>query len=80
MPDKMCEPAWTRAMNGQVQKACAQFPMIAADICKELDVDYDYFNELSERMRKDPILRFRIRRVLSKYTKVADGIDADATA
>ena len=65
----MCEPAFFPAMNAQVQKACRQFPKIATDICHELDVDEDFFNEQTERMKTDPFVRFRINRTLNRLAR-----------
>lgn len=68
----MCEPSYLPAMNKQVQLACEKFPKMAYDVCKELDVDYEYFCATSDKMKTDPILRFRVRRVLDKIAASKD--------
>jgi hypothetical protein len=62
----MCETAYLPAMSSQVQHACDKFRTIAADICRDLDVDYDYFNTYSEKLKTDPVLQFKVKRILNE--------------
>lgn len=67
-------------MDREVKNACSNFPQIAADICGELNVDLDYFEKYSERLKKDPVLAFRMRRVMDKLKRIDDEASASSMA
>ena len=65
----MCDTSVVAAMSKQIQNACQEFPKAAAQIALQYGLESQDFNDLEEKMRKDSLFRYRVKREVVKVSK-----------
>eukprot|EP01041_Mallomonas_annulata_P007517 gene7517-15380_t len=69
----MCDVTNIPLMSKPIQNACADFPKCASQLVTQYGLETEEFNGLKEKMTKDPLFRFRVKREVSKVEKSKRG-------
>jgi protoheme ferro-lyase len=74
LPPRMADPEYLPAMNPAVQQAATVFPSIAAAILNRHGLPVETFNSLQDKMKKNPLFRWSLKKELDRLEKTGRGI------
>lgn len=66
LPPVICDPNVRSLLDPRVRAVCDAFPLQAEEVVQRFGMGSDEFNSLLDRLRSDPIFRFRVKRSMSK--------------
>jgi hypothetical protein len=66
LPPVICDPNVRSLLDPRVRAVCDAFPLQAEEVVQRFGMGSDDFNSLLDRLRSDPIFRFRVKRSMSK--------------
>ena len=69
LPPRMADPQYLPAMCAPIQRACRDFPTIAARHIGKCGLHIEEFNALQRKVRKNPIYRFMVQSEVEKLQK-----------
>ena len=66
LPPVICDPNVRSLLDPRVRAVCDAFPLQAEEVVQRFGMGSDEFNALLDRLRSDPIFRFRVKRSMRK--------------
>lgn len=66
LPPVICDPNVRSLLDPRVRAVCDAFPLQAEEVVQRFGMGSDEFNSLLDRLRSDPIFRFRVKRSMRK--------------
>lgn len=66
LPPVICDPNVRSLLDPRVRAVCDAFPLQAEEVVQRFGMGSDEFNALLDRLRIDPIFRFRVKRSMRK--------------
>ena len=66
LPPVICDPNVRSLLDPRVRAVCDAFPLQAEEVVQRFGMGSDEFNALLDRLRCDPIFRFRVKRSMRK--------------
>eukprot|EP01031_Cornospumella_fuschlensis_P033575 gene33575-40617_t len=69
LPPRMCDPKYLPAMSPLIQRASADFPVLAQRIVAAYQLDVPDFNALQDRMQRNAVFRWRVSMALREVEK-----------